>query len=136
MSVMSEIEAIRVRIVGDDTPKPAPPRPMRIALAARKTYLASASQPETILPRTEFRRQAIISVIGVVATNSNILLTSSLADALTAIRSASYGQSMAGTILQPGMQVRINHQDETWLITVGTGTAPLVSVEAEVERPA
>ena len=127
----ADYEPARVHIVRDDTKAASPTRtPVNVV---SKTYLASATAPELILPRTAKRTCATIAVLGIVGTAGNVVLCDNEADANAA---NTYSQTLIGTIpgaaLQPGMFIHVYHGEEVWLARLGTaGTAPLVSVIAE-----
>jgi len=127
---INDYEPARVHIVRDDSE----PRQARRKLAnvVSKTYVAGTS-PENILPRSAGRRCAHIQVLGVVGTDGRVILADSEAD-------AGYGptatgiSSCGGAVLQPGMFIYIEHNDEVWLARYSvTGNAPLVSVIAEYD---
>jgi len=68
-----------------------------------------------------------------VPTQGNVILADNEAD-------AGYGptatgiSSAGGAVLQPGMFIYVEHNDEIWLARYGAaGTAPLVSVIAEYD---
>jgi hypothetical protein len=129
---ITDYEPAKVHIVRDDTKPTGTPAPKPVNVVS-KTYLASATAPELILPRSGKRTHAIISVLGVVATAGNVLLADNEADANSA---AIYSVTVVGTIpgcaLQPGQQVDVYHNEEVWLARLGSaGTAPLVSVISE-----
>jgi hypothetical protein len=124
----ADYEPARVHIVKDDT------RPDSLSKefvnVVSRTFLAGTT-PELILPRSQARRHAVITVLGVVGTAGNIVLADTPADAQAAV---TYTQtaSIGGAGLQPGMVIDVFHHEEVWLSRLGTaGTAPLVSVIAE-----
>lgn len=122
----------RVHIVADDT-KEAPSVRQFINVVS-KTYLAGTT-PELILPRATKRRGATITVIGVAPTQGNIILCDNEADAQAAVTyGATTAQTLAGLAMGPGMFIYTRHNDEVWLVRLGSaGTAPLVGVQIEIE---
>lgn len=64
---------------------------------------------------------------------ANVVLCDNESDANEAVRWTQVS-TIAGAILQPGQGVRVKHNDEVWLVVLGSGQAPLVSVIAEFER--
>jgi hypothetical protein len=125
----SEYTPARVHIVADDT-KPEPAQ-RKFVNVTHKTYLPGTT-PELILPRSAGRRCATITVMGVLPTNSNVVLADNNADAQAAVTYATPG-TMAGAVLQPGMFIRLTHNDEVWLVKFGAGTAAVVGVISEYE---
>lgn len=135
MSINAELDytPARVHIVADDTKTVQLERKV-FTDSVPHTYLSSAI-PQLILPRTTDRTQANIMILGVLPTNSFIILTDSEADAsAAAIYYATELGGGGGAMMQPGMAIQINHDDEVWMVAVGTGTPPLVSVIGEYER--
>lgn len=120
----------RVHIVGSDVE--LSPTPRKFRNVTHKSYLPGTT-PELILPRSAGRRCATITVMGVVPTNSNIVLCDNEADAGAATTYATAVGTMPGSVLQPGMFITVEHNDEVWLAKFGAGTAALVGVIAEYE---
>ncbi|HEX3642383.1 MAG TPA: hypothetical protein VHV10_13920, partial [Ktedonobacteraceae bacterium] len=85
---------IKVHVTHDDTKPTAPQASFRDVIS--KTYLASAVTPENVLGRSQARREHTIAVMGVVPTNSMILLADNEADAVNATRWTQTG-TIAGT---------------------------------------
>lgn len=123
-------EAVKVHVVNQPVPISQAPK-FRDVIS--KTYLASTTSPENVLGRSQARLEHTVSVMGVVGTNNLIALCDNEADAQAALRFTQTG-TMAGTVLQPGMVQRFHHNDEVWLVAIGTGTPPLVSISSEFCR--
>jgi hypothetical protein len=127
--MMTDYEPVKVHIIKDETK--TTPKSGSINVVS-KTYLAGTGG-ELILPRTIKRTHAVISVLGVVVTQGNVVLADNQADAQAA---ATYSATIVGTIpgaaLQPGQQIDVYHNEEVWLARLGTaGIAPIVSVVSE-----
>jgi hypothetical protein len=127
--IMTDYVPVKVHITRDDTKAAPESKPINVV---SKTYLAGTSA-EMILPRTIKRTHAVISVLGVVPTQGNVILADNQADATAA---ATYSATLVGTIpggaLQPGQQIDVYHNEEVWLARLGTaGAAPIVSVVSE-----
>lgn len=127
---IEEYPPARVHITGSDVQ--IQPTPRKFRNVTHKTYLSGAT-PELILPRSAGRRCATITVNGVLPTNSQVLLADNEADAQAATTYATAVGTLAGAVLQPGMFITVEHNDEVWLVKFGAGTAAMVGVIAEYE---
>jgi hypothetical protein len=124
----------KVHIVADDT-KPVAAR-RKFCGVISKSYKASATDPELILPRSAGRTCATIVVGGTVAANDPVILCDNQADAKSAaLYFSSETGTLAGAVIPPGsMPIRITHNDEVWLARLTSAlAAPLVAVIAEHE---
>jgi hypothetical protein len=132
MSTIQEIEAVAVRIVDDITPAKTPlPAGRDVFYSIYKTYQSkgpTGDLPENILPASDKRVYASVTVLGVIPTNSNIYLCGSQSDA-----QPSSGNPV-GVQLQPGMTYPVMGTSDVWLVSFGAGAAPLVSVQSVYKR--
>lgn len=128
----TEIEAVRVKIVGDDRPVPEVKKENLYTIL--KTFLSAFPSvapfptPENILPASDKRIYASVTVLGVMPTNCNIYLCGSLSDAQPA------SGSPVGVQIQPGMTYPVIGTSDVWLVAFGTGAAPFVSVQSVYKR--
>lgn len=132
MSIVAEMEAVAVRIVGDDTPaKPLPQQNPDTFYSILKTYqsaLPATAPPEEILPQSDKRTYASVTVLGVMPTQSNIYLCESVSNAQPA------SGNPVGVQLQPGMTYPVGGTTSVYLVAFGAGVAPLVSVQSVYKR--
>jgi hypothetical protein len=122
MSSHDEIDPIPTWIKGSDvplTPLSKEPRPLT---TTTHTYQSAIGGAEAILNTAPNRVMAVISVLGVVGTASNIILATTAGEGQTSTGEGS------GAVLQPGQQVRHLGQDSLFLSAMPTGVAALVSV--------
>jgi hypothetical protein len=99
-----------------------------------QTYIAGPV-PQLILPHSPKRVGAQIVVLGVIGTNSNVLLGKSEGDVSTALAATGDVYQGAGMTLPPSNQpMPLDGTTEVWMAAIGAGTAPLVSVMRIVEK--
>jgi hypothetical protein len=122
--MMDDVDPIAVHIVKDDTKghNPPPRGGVHIRNTTAVTYQSVLNGGVGILGVAARRSVAVISVLGVVGTNSNVTLTTSSGEGNMA-----NGEG-TGAMLQPGMTVRHYGTDALFLSAIGAGTPPLVSV--------
>jgi len=126
---MEAVEPIPVKLVSTavsfslETPK------LKDRTSTYRT-IQTATTPDSICGHAPNRMETVITVLGVVGTNSLIVI----GDSQGALNGFVNGGVGNGMVLQPGQSVRIHNTDQMYIMAFGTGTAPLVSIMQTFER--